>query len=89
MKRVHVFFSGYVQGVGFRYTARRIASSLEVVGWVKNCYDGGVELVAEGDEEVLKQMLTQINGAFEGYIKNSEVAWMEASVEFTSFSIRF
>ena len=89
MKRVHVFFSGYVQGVGFRYTARRIASSLEVAGWVKNCYDGRVELVAEGDEDVLKQVLTQLIGDFEGYIKNSEVTWMEASGDFTSFSIRF
>lgn len=89
MNRVHVFFSGYVQGVGFRYTARRIAQSLELVGWVKNRYDGRVELVAEGNEDVLKQMLTQINGAFEEYIKNSEVTWMDASGDFTSFSIRF
>ncbi|NQT84835.1 acylphosphatase [bacterium] len=89
MKRVHVFFSGYVQGVGFRYTARRFAQSLDLVGWVKNCYDGRVELVAEGEEETLKQMLTQLNQAFEGYINNSEVIWSEGTGEFTSLSIRF
>jgi len=89
MKRVHVFFSGYVQGVGFRYTARRFAQSLDLVGWVKNCYDGRVELVAEGEEETLKQMLTQLNQAFEGYINSSEVTWSEGTGEFTSLAIRF
>jgi acylphosphatase len=89
MKRVHVFFSGYVQGVGFRYTARRVAHSLGLVGWVKNCFDGRVELVAEGQEELLKQMLSQLNAAFEGYVRGSEVSWSEATGEFTSFSIRF
>jgi len=89
MRRLHVFFSGYVQGVGFRFTARRIAQSLDLVGWVKNCYDGRVELVAEGEQEFLKQMLNQLNGAFERYVKNSEVTWSEATGEFTSFSIRF
>ena len=89
MKRIHVFFSGYVQGVGFRYTARRIADSLGLVGWVKNCYDGRVELVAEGEEELLTQMLSQLNRAFERYIKHSEVIRSEATGEFASFSIRF
>lgn len=89
MRRLHVFFSGYVQGVGFRFTARRIAQSFDLVGWVKNCYDGRVELVAEGEQEFLKQMLNQLNGAFERYVKNSEVTWSEATGEFTSFSIRF
>jgi len=56
---------------------------------VKNCYDGRVELVVEGEEEVLKQMLNQINGAFEGYIRNNEIAWAEGTGEFSSFSIRF
>lgn len=89
MKRAHVFFSGYVQGVAFRYTARRIAQSLGLQGWVKNCYDGRVELLAEGQEHILKQLLNQLNRAFEGYINNSEVTWSQATGEFTSFSIRF
>jgi len=89
MKRVHVFFSGYVQGVGFRYTARRIAHSLGVVGWVKNCYDGRVELVAEGQQDMLRQVLTELNRALQSYIRNSEVTWTEPSGEFTSFSIKF
>jgi acylphosphatase len=89
MKQVHAFFSGYVQGVGFRYTARRVAQSLGVVGWVKNCYDGRVELVAEGEEEVLSQLLNQLNGAFEEYVTKTEVSWSEGTGEFSSFSIKF
>jgi acylphosphatase len=89
MRQVRAFFAGYVQGVGFRFTVRRIADSLGLVGWVKNLYDGRVELVAEGDEEVLKEMLHQINSAFEGYIGNSEIVWAEGTGEFSSFSIRF
>lgn len=89
MKRVHIFFSGYVQGVGFRYTARRIAQTLGAVGWVKNCYDGRVELVAEEEEQVLQQLLNELNRAFEGYVKNAEVIWEDGTGEFTSFSIRF
>ena len=89
MKRLHVFFTGRVQGVGFRYTARRIAESFGLVGWVRNCYDGRVELVAEGEEDILRQMLRQIKSAFEHYVDHAEVTWPEESGEFSSFSIRF
>ena len=89
MRRIHAFFSGYVQGVGFRFTARRIAQSLGLSGWVKNCYDGRVELVAEGDGEVLEQMLDDLDRSFDGYIKNSQLDRSEGTGEFTSFSIRF
>ena len=43
-----VIYSGTVQGVGFRYTARRIAQGFDVAGYVRNLPDGTVELVAEG-----------------------------------------
>lgn len=89
MKRVHIFFSGSVQGVGFRYTARRVAENLGVVGWVKNCYDGRVELVAEAEEQTLQQLLADLDRAFEGYITNSDVTWEEGTGEFSSFTIRF
>jgi acylphosphatase len=89
MTRLHALFSGSVQGVGFRFTARRIAQSLDLAGWVKNCYDGRVELVAEGEREVLQQMLHHLQRSFEGYISNCETNWSDATGEFTSFSITF
>lgn len=50
-KTVQVFYEGRVQGVGFRYTARRVAAGFDVAGYVRNLADGRVELVASGDED--------------------------------------
>ncbi len=47
----NVFYSGRVQGVGFRYAVRQVASGYEVSGWVRNLPDGRVELLAAGREE--------------------------------------
>ena len=46
--RKHFFFKGRVQGVGFRYRAQNAASLYSVTGWVKNLYDGSVEMEAQG-----------------------------------------
>jgi acylphosphatase len=48
---------GRVQGVGFRYSAYREALRLKLAGWVRNAYDGSVEVWAEGPEEKLSQFL--------------------------------
>ena len=89
-KRVHVFYSGHVQGVGFRYTARDIAESLGLKGWVKNLADGKVEIVAEGDEKDLKEFLDQILKSQLGrYIKDTELSWENTTGEFNSFEIAF
>ena len=88
-KRVHVFYSGSVQGVGFRYTARGITSRFGISGWVRNLYDGRVELEAEAEEEDLKKSLDAISAAFKGYIRNADMEWSEAAGEFTEFKIRF
>ncbi len=89
-KRVHVYYSGRVQGVGFRFTAEGIANQLELVGWVKNLEDGGVELVCEGEEPVVFELLDKIkNGVMKNYIRNTRVSWSEATDEFNSFEIRF
>ncbi len=89
-RRVHVFYSGRVQGVGFRYTAIDVAESLGIVGWVRNLRDGRVEAVCEGEEEVLKKFLEEIaDGPLRYYIKDADVLWEEPTGEFTSFYIRF
>lgn len=59
--RQHMKITGQVQGVGFRYRARYAASGLGVTGWVKNMWDGSVELEAQGTAEQLNQMLKIIN----------------------------
>ena len=54
-------FHGRVQGVGFRYTAKYLAQSLRLTGWVKNEWDGSVVMEAQGTEEAINRMLVMIN----------------------------
>jgi acylphosphatase len=62
LKRIHVFVSGKVQGVGFRaFTSQTVVSlKLEVKGWVKNLADGRVEIVAEGSEADLEKFMKEV-----------------------------
>lgn len=53
----HLFISGRVQGVSYRYSAMEIATDLGLTGWVKNLADGRVEILAEGTEDALDQFL--------------------------------
>jgi len=89
MKRIHVFYSGRVQGVGFRFTAERIALSLGITGWVKNIYDGRVEIVAEADEKKLEKFLKEINSYFSNYIQDQDTDWQESTGEFKDFGLKF
>ena len=88
-KRIHVFYSGRVQGVGFRFTAQDIARDLGVTGWVRNLSDGRVEAIAEAEETVLNDFLARIKQYFHNYIRSVDIQWEEPSGEFTGFGIRF
>ncbi len=88
-KRLHVFYSGRVQGIGFRFTTEALAVNLGLLGWVKNLPDGRVELLCEGKEENLGKILAKIDGQFSGYIRQKEVNWTPATAEFTDFTIKF
>jgi len=73
MVQAHVFFSGTVQGVGFRYTCRQYAEEFELAGWVKNLADGRVELMAEGPKGDINRFIKSIDKHFDGYIRNKDV----------------
>ena len=88
-KQVHVYYSGRVQGVGFRYTAQDIAGELGVCGWAKNLRDGRVEITAEAEEEILKSFLERIAEYFSGYISDKDIQWRPATGEFSDFGIEF
>jgi len=59
--RAHLLISGRVQGVAFRYYTQDIAQSLEIKGWVRNCWDGKVEIVVEGEEEKVKKLISRFS----------------------------
>ncbi|HEY2411908.1 MAG TPA: acylphosphatase [Pirellulaceae bacterium] len=82
-----VLYSGHVQGVGFRYTAQRIAQQHAVTGFVKNLRDGCVELVAEGTREELDRLLCEIAAAMEGNIEAAEAQSVPVSARFRLFEI--
>ena len=88
-KQAHVYYSGRVQGIGFRFTVENIANELGVFGWVKNLRDGRVEVVAEAEEEVLKDFLDKIRQYFARYIQDVDIRWQESEGEFTDFGIEF
>ncbi|HQF13102.1 MAG TPA: acylphosphatase [Thermogutta sp.] len=83
-----VYFSGMVQGVGFRYTAQRIASRYQVTGYVRNLPDGRVHLVAEGDPRELDQFIAEICQQMEGYIKSVDTRRLPATGQFARFFIK-
>lgn len=60
MKRMHIIISGRVQGVGFRYFAVSLASRYHITGWVRNLYNGDVEMEAEGNSTRLTLFLQEI-----------------------------
>ena len=75
MTAKRVFYTGRVQGVGFRYTVRQLAAGYEVSGWVKNLTDGRVELlVLSREREELEAFLTELrdNSAVAHYIREVE-----------------
>ena len=89
MTAKRVYYSGRVQGVGFRYTTRQIASGFEVTGWVKNLPDGRVEMQAmASDPEELNAFLAALLDRDRGsLIKEHEVAAIPPLTGMRGFSI--
>ncbi len=88
MKATLVHYEGLVQGVGFRWTARRIASGYDVTGSVRNLPDGRVELHAAGDPAEVAAFLREIReSALAGHIGAEQVREIEVSAPFKGFQI--
>ena len=88
-KRLHIHYSGSVQGVGFRFAVQSAAYQLSVTGWVKNLENGRVEVTCEGEGESLNKFLALIKDAFGGYIKDARIEPQMPTGEFKGFDIKF
>jgi len=86
--RMQIIYSGLVQGVGFRYSAKTVAAGFEVTGTVRNLPDGRVELVAEGARGELEAFRGAIHDAgLAGFIRDERVDWADVKNEFHGFEI--
>lgn len=91
MSEVHhatVFFSGRVQGVGFRYSALQVAREFDVSGCVQNLPDGRVQLEAEGSPAEVRDFIIAIQERMAGYIRKVEQTETQRAPKFQGFSIR-
>jgi len=90
-KRIHLYISGSVQGVGFRWHTERIARRISgVTGFVRNLSDGRVEVVVEGDEALLRQFKKDLEeGILHRNIDYVETIGEPYTGKFSDFSITF
>ena len=89
MQRAHIIIHGIVQGVFFRANAKKVAESLGLKGYARNMPDGSVEIVAEGPEQKVKELIEFCkNGPGAARVDKVDVHIEEASKEFEGFEIR-
>ena len=88
VQHVTVFFSGRVQGVGFRYQTLQVAKGFDVSGFVGNLPDGRVQLEAEGAADEVRDFVAAIEERMEGHIRKVERTEARRPPQFQGFSIR-
>ncbi len=88
--RAHIYVSGIVQGVFFRSNALRKAVQLGVTGWVKNLSDGRVEIIVEGKDDLVNQMLAWCrNGPKGAVVKDIDFEISPYKKEFIDFRVTY
>ncbi len=85
----HIIFIGRVQGVGFRFTARRAASRRQLTGFVRNVPDGTVEMLAQGRSEDVDDCIQDIKEYFAGYLKETRIEEIPPDPRYDDFKITF
>jgi acylphosphatase len=83
-----VFFSGRVQGVGFRYATLQVSRDFEVAGWVANLPDGRVQLEVEGDRAEVDRFIAAVEERMHGHIRKTERRTELRAPQFRGFVIR-
>jgi acylphosphatase len=89
LQRREVFYSGNVQGVGFRYSAQHVASRYDVTGFVRNLPDRRVQVVVEGLPTEVRAFLDDLSRTMDAYVRKTDIREVDATGEFGGFEVRF
>ena len=86
--RMHAFISGRVQGVGFRFHTLQAAQYHNLTGWVRNRWDGRVEVMAEGTHEGLNHLLVALRrGPISADVEKVDYEFKDAKGDFQGFRV--
>lgn len=84
-----IIFVGHVQGVGFRFTAHRVANRHRLTGFVRNLPDGTVEVLAQGTANDIDECIQDIQDSFAGYIRDTKIEEVPPDPKHREFRITF
>lgn len=88
-KAVKIIVSGRVQGVGFRYFIARRADEIGINGYVKNLFNGDVEIYAEGRKELLEDIVDKSRvGPHQSKVKSAKIEWLDFQNKYDNFEIK-
>lgn len=82
-----IFFTGHVQGVGFRYATFQLAKEFEVTGYVKNLADGRVQLEVEGRPSEIDSLVTALQEKMHGFVRKTDRSRDRRTAQFNGFKI--
>ena len=86
----HLIVQGLVQGVGFRWFVQREANELGLTGYVKNLYNGDVEVEVEGERGLIEELIRQLKvGNPSSRVTNVQVSWLDHEDKYKNFRITF
>ncbi|MFK7768701.1 MAG: acylphosphatase [Mariniblastus sp.] len=86
-KKYEILFSGQVQGVGFRHTAKNVSRNYDLVGTVQNLRDGRVKMVLEGDSETIERFIAEVSESTYGNVRETEITQSLPTGQFASFDV--
>lgn len=88
MRCIRVTISGLVQGVGYRYFCYKKATEYGIKGYAKNMYNGNVEVIAQGNKNLIKEFIRDLNiGPHYASVKSTDIEEIECEKEYGEFSI--
>ena len=89
MMEIQCIVSGRVQGVAYRYYAEDAATKLELSGWIRNCSDGTVEVLAQGEPDALKEFVEYLHeGSLQAVVEAVAVDWQTVKKPLDEFSVK-